>query len=81
MEEEEECIKYFQYLRGSCRQEGGSIYFPKHLQAVHEATELRSNFPTERTINEWNGLTSEILDAPKLEVFKKRPDNHWSGMA
>ncbi|ETE58709.1 Octapeptide-repeat protein T2, partial [Ophiophagus hannah] len=40
--------------------------------------ELRRNFLTGRTINQWNELPPEVVSAPTLEVLKKRLDSHVS---
>ena len=83
-------IAVFQYLRG-CHKEEGVKLFSKapegrtrsngwKLIKERSNLELRRNFLTVRTINQWNNLPPEVVNAPTLEVFKKRLDSHLSEM-
>ena len=38
-------------------------------------TELRRNFFTQRVVNLWNSLPSEAVEAPSLNIFKKKIDS------
>ena len=33
-----------------------------------------------RTINDWNGLPNEVVNAPSINAFKARLDRHWEGI-
>ncbi|KAG8122890.1 hypothetical protein E2320_018355 [Naja naja] len=72
----------FQYLRG-CHREEGVKPFSKapvgqtrnngwKLNKERFNLEIRRNFLTVRTINQWNSLPSEVVGASSLETFKKR---------
>ena len=39
---------------------------------------IRQNFFTIRTINDWNGLPAEVVEAPNINTFKNRLDKHWT---
>ena len=32
---------------------------------------------SQRTINDWNNLPADVVDAPALNAFKNRLDEHW----
>ena len=83
-------IAVFRYLRG-CHKEEGVKLFSKapggrtrsngwKLIKERSNLELRRNFLTVRTINLWNSLPPEVVNAPTLEVFKKMLDSHLSEM-
>jgi ribonuclease P/MRP protein subunit RPP40 len=48
------------------------------LQKFSCRTRLRSNFYAVRTVNRWNSLPEEIVNAPSVNAFKNRLDKHWS---
>ena len=31
----------------------------------------------QRTINDWNNLSADVVDVPSLNAFKNRLDEHW----
>ena len=83
-------IAVFQYLRG-CPKEEGVKLFPKapegrtrsngwKLVKERSNLELRRNFLTVGTINQWKNLPPEVVNVPTLEAFKKRLGNHLSEM-
>ena len=44
----------------------------------HHAKKIaRSQYFSQRAINDWNGLTQYIVDAPTLNTFKNRLDEFW----
>ncbi|RMC14989.1 hypothetical protein DUI87_07168 [Hirundo rustica rustica] len=72
----------YNFLKGGCRQLGVALF----LQAVTDRTrghrlhqgkyrlDSRKRFFTERVINYWNSLPSEVVESPSLDVFRKRLD-------
>ena len=38
---------------------------------------VRQQFYSYRIVNAWNGLPSEVVEAPSLNAFKARLDKHW----
>ncbi|XP_058045180.1 uncharacterized protein LOC131201370 [Ahaetulla prasina] len=83
-------IAVFQYLRGCHKEEGVGLFSKApegrtrsngwKLIKERSNLELRRNFLTVRTINKWNDLPSEVVNAPTLEIFKKMLDNHLTEM-
>ena len=47
------------------------------LQKVRSRLEVRSNYFTNRVVNEWNSLPSNVVTAPTLNSFKSRLDYFW----
>ena len=45
---------------------------PLKLKKRRCSTDLRQHFFSERVINRWNGLTSDIVEAKSVNAFKKR---------
>ena len=41
---------------------------------------LRMKSFSQRTINDWNNLPADVIDAPSLNGFKNRLDEHWEGI-
>ena len=39
---------------------------------------VRSNFFTNRIINQWNSLPPSVINAPSISVFKNRLDQYWT---
>ncbi|ETE65546.1 hypothetical protein L345_08687, partial [Ophiophagus hannah] len=75
--------------RGDMMAGAVSTHSPKHLKAGQDGwklvkersnLELRRNFLTVRTINQWNRLPSEVVGVPSLEAFKMTVDSSLSGM-
>ena len=40
-------------------------------------TNLRRNVFTQRAIDNWNGLSQEVVDSPSVNCFKSRLDIFW----
>ena len=38
----------------------------------------RLKFFTNRVVNDWNNLPSEVVEAPNINCFKNRLDKHWA---
>ena len=51
-----------------------------HSEGLHEPLStkfLRMKSFSQRTINDWNNLPADAVDAPSLKAFKNRLDEHW----
>ena len=58
-------------LVGESRTRGHSL----KIRGSRFRTELRRNFFTQRVVNLWNSLPSETVEAPSLNIFKKKIDS------
>ena len=47
------------------------------LMKVRTTAKTRTNFLTNRVVNDWNKLPAQIVQAETLNIFKNRLDNHW----
>ena len=52
---------------------------PLKLYKQHATKLTRINTFSNRIINDWNGLTSEIVTAISINSFKNKLDKHWKG--
>jgi len=43
-------------------------------------TTVRQNFFSLRIVNEWNKLPLDVMEAPSINMFKNRLDQHWHDM-
>ena len=50
---------------------------PLKLAKTHVSTRQRSNFFTQRVINDWNGLPESVVTADTINAFKNRLDVVW----
>jgi hypothetical protein len=50
------------------------------LSRKHCNLDVRKKFFCERVIANWNGLPSNIVEAPSLNSFKNQLDRHWTHM-
>ena len=77
-------ITMYQYLRGSYKEDGGSLFTRSHLERTrgngHKLLlgrfrlDRRGKFFTVRTVNHWNNLPREVVDSTTLDTFKSRLD-------
>uniref|UniRef100_A0A8D0DXF8 Reverse transcriptase domain-containing protein n=1 Tax=Salvator merianae TaxID=96440 RepID=A0A8D0DXF8_SALMN len=82
-------IAVYKYLKGCHSAEGSDLFSLAQgrtrsngmkLQGKRFRLDVRKNFMTVRTINQWNRLPQEVVSSPSMEVFKRRLDGHLSGM-
>ena len=81
-------ILMYKLVNGLIRIDIRSLFTPSrsiatrgHAQRVFKqhATQLaRRNTFSQRVVNDWNNLSSEVVNAPSLNTFKNRLDKHWS---
>ena len=50
----------------------------KKLFKYHTNSYVRSNFYSNRVINDWNSLPQSIVDSPSVNEFKMLLDRHYS---
>ena len=61
------------YTRSINRTRGHQFKFDKKKATIHQ----RINVFSVRTINDWNSLPVNVVDAPSVNSFKSRLDKHW----
>ena len=84
-------IQTFKILRGYDKVEKGTWFtlvgsdvarqtrmtsYKDNLVPKHSRTDLRRNFYSNRVVNLWNNLPTEIKDAKSLNIFKSLLDAH-----
>ena len=80
-------IQMFKIMKGLVRMETQDLFTPiensktrGHSSRVRKGkaviTQRRSSF-SQRVINDWNSLPADVIDAPTLNAFKNRLDEHW----
>lgn len=83
-------IAVFRYIKGCHREDGQELFSMAtetrtrnngyKLQLPRFHLNIRKNFLTVRSVQQWNSLPTKVVSSPSLEVFKKRLDSHLSGM-
>ena len=48
------------------------------LEKIRSNKTIRQKFFTQRVVNAWNNLPADIVEAPSINSFKNRLDEHWS---
>jgi len=81
-------IAAFQYLKGSYRKEGDSLFSRVcgdrtrrngfKLKEGRFRLDIRKKFLTVRVVRHWNTLPREVVDVPFMETFKLRLDRALS---
>ncbi|KAK4829749.1 hypothetical protein QYF61_006458 [Mycteria americana] len=77
-------IPVFQYLKGSYKEDGGSLFTRNHIEKtknngykLHQERfhlDIRKKFFTVRTIIHCNNLPGDMVESPSLEVFRMQLD-------
>ena len=84
-------IAVFNYIKGSHVEEGGSLFAEASesrtrsngfkLQERRFHLNSRKHFLTVRAVRKWNMLPQRVVESPSLEVFRRRLDEHLSGVS
>ena len=61
------------YSRSHNRTRGHQFKFEKKKATIHQ----RINAFSVRTVNDWNSLPEDVVEAPSVNSFKSRLDKHW----
>ena len=80
-------IKMFKIMNGMVRFEPTRLFTPartnitrghsKRIYKKHAVQVIRSNAFSQRVVNSWNNLPTNVVDATTLNDFKNRLDDHW----
>jgi ribonuclease P/MRP protein subunit RPP40 len=73
----DDCWKKFFKMNPYSRTRGHNLKLVKQKSKL----ELRRNFFSCRVVDEWNGLTSEVVSSESLDEFKRNIDNHYLSRA
>ena len=78
----------FQYLKGSCKQEGDRLFSRVccdrtkrngfKIKERNFRLDVRKKFFTVRVVRHWHRMPREVMDAPYLEIPKVRLDGALS---
>ena len=64
------------YTRSINRTREHQFKFDKKKATIHQ----RINAFSVRTINDWNSLPVNVVEAPSVNSFKSRLDKHWESI-
>lgn len=83
-------IWVFKIMNGLVRMDASKLFVraknpnPRgHSQKIfkqHALKSPRSNFFSQRCINDWNNLPNYVVEAPTLDTFKSRMDKYWKNL-
>ena len=84
-------IAVYNYIKGRHVEEGGSLFTePLEIRTKSSGFKLwerrfhlnsRKHFLTVRGVRRWNLLPRRVVESPSLEVFRRRLDEHLSGVS
>ena len=43
----------------------------------HALKTARKNSFSQRVINDWNSLPTDVIESPSIDIYKNRLDKHW----
>ena len=82
-------IQMFKIINGLVRMNVSTLFSPsdsntrghsKRVFKKHAVKFPRTNFFSQRIVNDWNSLPTDIVNAPTINTFKNRLDKFWENI-